>query len=203
MTKKRIGILGGTFDPIHNGHLYIAENARHFMQLDEVVFIPSANPPHKTKKNITAAHHRLAMCSLAIANNSHFSVSDIELRRTGLSYTLITLQELQGLYGESTDIFFIIGADMLMDLPNWYQAAELLENHNFIAVARQGLDLSAISSSSILLQQYSHKLTLLNILPLDISATAIRRTLAQGAKIRYIVPEAVYNYIIDMKLYLD
>lgn len=200
MKAKRLGILGGTFDPIHIGHLATAEAVRCEYQLDTVLFIPSANPPHKQDIAVTDAVHRYRMAELACASNPYFDVSAIEMERKGLSYTIYTLRELLALYGQDTELYFIIGYDALAELHTWENVYGVLELTHFIAVSRPGIDRTdeIIDSFGELGRAKIHRLTLHE---LDISATDIRNRIAEGRSIRYIVPEAVRAYIEENALY--
>lgn len=201
MTKaKRLGILGGTFDPIHIGHLATAEAVRMEYGLDTILFIPSANPPHKQDVEVTDASHRYAMTVLATETNPHFDVSKIEMERKGLSYTLYTLQELLSLYGEDTELYFITGADALAELHTWHNIYGVLELTHFIAASRPGIDKTdeIIESFGELGKAKIHRLT---IPELEISATDIRQRVTEGRSIRYIVPDAVVQYIEENRLY--
>lgn len=200
-SKTKIGIFGGTFDPIHNGHLYIAENARLKHKLSKVIFMPSAIPPHKQTKHISEASHRLEMCNLATQENEYFEVSDLEIKRKGLSYTVETLKQLKDLYGENFQIYFICGADMLADMPNWYKASDLLANNNFIAVARPSYSLKEIVKNSTLLQKNIANLSLINLMPIKISSTGIRNNIKDGKSIKYLLPNKVEIYIEKNNLY--
>ena len=198
----KIGIFGGTFDPIHFGHLATAEAVREIFSLDEILFIPAARPPHKLDRSITAEHHRLAMTKLATRSNKFFRVSDMELQRTGLSYTLDTVNELHKIFGQSTELFFIIGADSLADLSKWHAARELVAKCHFIATTRQGVDVdfSAVEkffgASAV---EHIHRVTTPG---LEISSTDIREKVHQRRSIKYLVPEVVENYILKEELYL-
>ena len=136
--KKRIGIFGGTFDPIHLGHLIVAETIMDEFSLDRVVFIPAAVPPHKLGKDISAAHHRYMMTMLAICSNPRFEASDMEMRRTGPSYSRDTLAELIREHGEDTDFYFIVGADSVASLHTWNRIEELLSMCHFVGASRPG-----------------------------------------------------------------
>lgn len=198
----KIGIMGGTFDPIHLGHLATAEAVRELFTLDEILFIPAARPPHKLGKNLTDEKHRLAMTKLATRSNKFFRVSDMELRRTGLSYTLDTMNELHKIFGNSTELFFIIGADSLADLSKWHAARELVEKCHFIATTRQGveLDFSAVESYfGTSASKHIHRVTTPG---LEISSTDIREKIQRGCSIKYLVPEVVEEYIAKERLYL-
>ena len=194
--------MGGTFDPIHLGHLATAEAVREIFSLDEILFIPAARPPHKLNRSITAEHHRLTMTKLATRSNKFFRVSDMELQRTGLSYTLDTVNELHKIFGQSTELFFIIGADSLADLSKWHAARELVAKCHFIATTRQGVDVdfSAVEKffgSSA--REHIHRVTTPG---LEISSTDIREKVRQRRSIKYLVPEVVEEYIAREELYL-
>lgn len=199
---KKIGIMGGTFDPIHLGHLATAEAVRELFTLDEILFIPAARPPHKLGKNITDERHRLTMTQLATRSNKFFRVSDMELRRTGLSYTLDTMNELHKTFGNTTELFFIIGADSLADLSKWHSARELVEKCHFIATTRQGVDIdfSAVENFfGAAAREHIHRVTTPG---LEISSTDLREKIRLGRSIKYLVPEAVEKYIAEEGLYL-
>ena len=197
----KIGIMGGTFDPIHLGHLATAESVRESFLLDEILFIPAARPPHKLGKLVTDENHRLAMTILATRSNKFFRVSDMELKRTGLSYTLDTMNELHKMFGSSTELFFIIGADSLVDLSKWHAARELVEKCHFIATTRHGVDIdfSAVRNYfGAAASEHIHRVTTPG---LEISSTDIREKIRLGRSIKYLVPEAVEEYILRERLY--
>ena len=199
----KIGIMGGTFDPIHLGHLATAEAVRESFALDEILFIPAARPPHKLGKLVTDEQHRLAMTTLATQSNKFFRVSDMELKRKGLSYTLDTMNELHKFFGRSTELFFIIGADSLADLSKWHAARELVEKCHFIATTRQGVDVNFSAVESFFgsaAREHIHRVTTLG---LEISSTDIRDKVRCGRSIKYLVPEVVENYILREGLYRD
>ncbi|MBE8950039.1 MAG: nicotinate-nucleotide adenylyltransferase [Quinella sp. 3Q1] len=199
----KIGIMGGTFDPIHLGHLATAEAVRESFSLDEILFIPAARPPHKLGKLVTDEKHRLAMTILATRSNKFFKVSDMELKRTGLSYTLDTINELHKIFGSSTELFFIIGADSLADLFKWHAAKELVAKCHFIATTRQGVDVdfSAVEKFfGAAAREHIHRVTTPG---LEISSTDLREKIRLGRSIKYLVPEAVEEYILKEKLYDD
>ena len=199
----KIGIMGGTFDPIHLGHLATAEAVRECFALDEILFIPAARPPHKLGKPVTDEHHRLAMTTLATRSNKFFRVSDMELKRTGLSYTLDTMNELHKTFGSSTELFFIIGADSLADLSKWHASRELVRKCHFIATTRQGVDVdfSAVESFfGATAREHIHRVTTPG---LEISSTDIREKARLGRSIKYLVPEVVEEYILREKLYCE
>lgn len=191
----KIGIMGGTFDPLHIGHLLAAESARDSYQLDEVWFMPSHIPPHKDKAGATG-EERLTMVAEAIKEHSSFRTLDIEVKRGGVSYTIDTIEELLETYPDF-DFYFIIGADMVNYLPKWDRIEDLAEMITFIGVGRPGspLDLNTLPS-------YLHRKVLLADMPLvDISSSEIREKAETGHSIRYMVPESVYEYIIRSGIY--
>lgn len=197
----KIGIMGGTFDPIHLGHLATAEAVREIFTLDEILFIPAARPPHKLSRKVADEKHRLAMTLLATRSNKFFKVSDMELKRTGLSYTLDTINELHKTFGSTTELFFIIGADSLADLSKWHEAKTLVEKCHFIATTRQGVDIdfSAVRNFfEAAAVEHIHRVTTPG---LEISSTDIREKIRLGRSIKYLVPEAVEEYILREKLY--
>lgn len=194
--------MGGTFDPIHLGHLATAEAVRESFTLDEVLFIPSARPPHKLAKNVTDEKHRLTMTLLATRSNKFFRVSDMELKRTGLSYTFDTMNELHKIFGSSTELFFIIGADSLADLPDWYEARKLVEKCHFIATTRQGVEVDFSEVEKFFgaaATEHIHRVTTPGF---EISSTDIREKIRFGRSIKYLVPEVVEEYILKEGLYL-
>ncbi len=198
----KIGIMGGTFDPIHLGHLATAEAVRELFVLDEILFMPAARPPHKLDKHVTDERHRLAMTTLATRSNKFFRVSDMELKRKGLSYTFDTMNELHKIFGSSTELFFIIGADSLADLSKWHAARELVAKCHFIATTRQGVeaDFSAVENFfGAAAREHIHRVATPR---LEISSTDIREKIKLGRSIKYLVPEAVEDYIAEQGLYL-
>ena len=198
----KIGIMGGTFDPIHLGHLATAEAVRELFALNEILFIPAARPPHKLSRHVTDEHHRLAMTTLATRSNKFFRVSDMELKRTGLSYTLDTMAELHAQFGSATELFFIIGADSLADLSKWHEAKKLVARSHFIATTRPGVDIDFSAAEKFfgsLADEHIHRVTTPAI---EISSTQIRQRVKLGRSIKYLVPEAVEEYILQEGLYL-
>lgn len=199
--EKRIGIMGGTFDPIHTGHLLTAEAVRDALGLDEILFIPAALPPHKQGRELALPEHRLRMAVLATASNPHFRVSDIELHRKGPSYTVDTIDALRGERGRGTGFFFITGADAINDLATWHDVKTLLQGCHFVAATRQG---TALARGELdrefgdLGHEHIHEV----VTPeLEISSTDIRQRVREGRSIRYMVPDAVAEYIYKEGLY--
>ena len=201
---KKIGILGGTFDPIHIGHLIIAETARIYYSLDEVVFMPAKNPPHKNGIKITEASHRYNMVVLAIKDNPKFSVSPLELNREGLSYTIDTVKDLKKIYPEETEFYFIIGKDMAGTLREWKDINDLLKLCYFLVVMRS-VDNNDYVDETIESFSDSEKLKIkkLDTMEIDISSTEIRDKLKSGEEIKYIVTKDIDKYIREHNLYAD
>ncbi len=187
----KIGILGGTFNPIHIGHLILAEEARERIGLDKIIFVPTFLPPHKDNSDIAPAKDRLNMVRLAIKGNRHFLVSDVEIRRDGRSYTIDTLKEFNKKYSRQ-DLYFIIGSDLLKYLDDWKDLDEIIKLVKFIVVTRPGFPLEKIPSY----------IKTMAIRAVDVSAFEIRSCVKENKSFRYLVPEAVYKYIVNKKLYL-
>ena len=204
MTRSKMGVLGGTFDPIHLGHLIVAEDIRQKLGLGEVLFVPAGRPWLKLKeeKPISAAEHRLAMVRLAVASNPYFKVSTLEIDRPGLSYSIDTVLELKAKLGAKAEIYFIVGPDALAELPRWKDPGRLVEVCQVVGIGRPGhaqADLHTLESS---IPGVSQRIMLMDVPQIDISATEIRRRVAQRLSIRYLVPEAVEKYIAEHRLYL-
>lgn len=199
--KAKIGIMGGTFDPIHIGHLVTAEAVRIEYNLDKVLFIPASNPPHKLHSLVTPAIHRYIMTILATYSNPYFFVSTLELERSGPSYTVDTVKTLIDCYGASAELYFITGADAVKDLPSWQDIDELLELCFFVAAARPG----SISYIDQVIKQFGARgrrsIQRLATPELEISSTDIRERVKKGRSIKYIVPESVEDYIYKESLY--
>ena len=199
--RVKLGIMGGTFDPIHYGHLVTAEVARAAFNLDKVIFIPAGKPPHKTERQVSDAQHRLTMTLLATVTNRAFTVSDMELKRCELSYTYETVMEVHKIYGEDTDIYFITGADAIKEIFTWYRYEELLAQCNFIAATRPGYSLKEFSRSINEREIFADNVSFMEVPALAISSTDIRRRVRVGEPIKYLVPETVETYIDKCNLY--
>lgn len=193
---KQIGILGGTFDPVHLAHLILAERARDELVLDAVIFIPAAVPPHKRTRTITPGPRRWEMLEIALAGNPHFRASDIELKRPGVSYTIDTLIELEREYPDAR-FHLIIGADTLNDIVNWHRPAEIVRRAVLVVAGRPGT--SAVSS----LPYPDVEIVSLEMPHLEISSTEIRERVGEGRSIRYLVPAGVEAYIHAQDLYRE
>jgi len=199
----RLGLLGGSFDPVHYGHLLLAECCREQLPLDQVWFLPAAVPPHKQDRRLTAAEARVEMLELAIAGNEAFSVCRYEIEQGGVSYTVETLRHIRNSMPDA-ELFLLMGADMLNDLPNWRSAAEIVRLATPVVVHRAAaaepdLDrLRSIASEEQIQRIGQHRVTM----PLvDFSSSEIRRCVAAGRSIRYRTPRAVQKYIETHRLY--
>ncbi|HHY60077.1 MAG TPA: nicotinate-nucleotide adenylyltransferase [Clostridia bacterium] len=200
---KRIGIMGGTFDPIHYGHLVTAEAALHAYQLEEVIFVPSGRPPHKKNYRVTAAEHRYLMTILAVATNPRFHASRIEIDRTGYSYTVDTIKAFRELYGPQAELYFITGADAILEILTWKNVKNLPELCLFIAATRPGFDLQALDKVFTELPELEGRLHLLEVPALAISSSDIRKRVREGRPIKYLLPETVEQYIYKNGLYRE
>ncbi len=221
---RRVGLFGGTFNPVHIGHLRIAEEIREHFSLDSIIFIPTGIPPHKGKSEVIDPVHRLRMVELAIAPYRYFAVSSIEVERKGLSYSIDTVKALQEDMGDTAELYFIAGIDAFLDIKTWKDVDELLTLCNFIVITRPGhrfidlkgiylpslkgiadsdlerLDKGEISRLSVpLTERYS--LFLEQIRPCDISSTVLRRLIKEGKDVKNLLPESVMLYIIKKRLY--
>ena len=199
----KVGIMGGTFDPIHNGHLVTAEAVRDTLALDEVLFIPSARPPHKLGRNITSPEHRLAMTVLATCFNPKFRVSSIEIIRKGPSYAVDTIDALKSEYKGGTEFYFILGADAALELATWHNAHQLIEKCYFIAATREGTDIDIEAVEAQFGDIGRGRLQRVETPKIEISSTDIRDKIRRGHSIRYLVPDTVEAYIRKERLYYD
>ncbi len=199
----KTGILGGTFDPIHNGHIKLAEEAKVRLSLDEVIFVPAGKPWLKAGSYISAAEHRVKVVRLAIETYHCFKLSTVEVDRAGATYTIDTISELRAQLGEGEELFFILGWDSLARLPHWRDAAKLITMCHLVAVPRPGYELPDRDKLEAAVPGLKQNLILLDRPRIDISATEIRQRVAQGLSIRRLVPRAVERYIRKNRLYLN
>lgn len=190
-SRKQVGILGGNFNPVHNQHLLIADQVGTALNLEKVYLMPEYLPPHVDEKDTIEAEHRLNMLKLAIADNPLFDIEQAELQRKGKSYTYDTMKALIA-QNPDTDYYFIIGGDMVEYLPKWYKIDELVEMVQFVGVKRPGYTIDT-----------PYPIIWLDVPMMDLSSSLIRKKIAQGCSIRYLVPEAVRNYILEKGLYLE
>ncbi|HEY32605.1 MAG TPA: nicotinate-nucleotide adenylyltransferase [Dehalococcoidia bacterium] len=195
------GILGGTFDPIHNGHLAIAGEVRAQLNLDEILFVPTGQPWRKGGNSILPTEHRVEMVRLAITGKPYYRLSLIEVEREGPSYTLDTLTELSSQLTTGDKIYFIVGWDSLTDLPNWKSPERIIQLCWLVAVPRPGYPHPDLESLEARMQGLSERLVLLDRPDVDVSASEIRERVASGLPISGLVPEAVEQYIREHGLY--
>jgi len=196
----RVGVFGGTFDPIHIGHLISAEEARVELELERVVFIPAGLPPHKLDHVMSPVVQRLAMVELAIASNPHFAVSKVDMDRLGPSYTVDTIELLRDEWGPGVEIYFIMGSDSLLDILTWHNPRRLIRLCRLAVISRPGYQVD-LDELDALLPGVASRIQMLNAPELAISSTDIRRRVREGLSIKHQVPEAVEDYIYQHKLY--
>ena len=196
----RLGIMGGTFDPIHVGHLACAEQAREAFGLDAVVFVPTGNPAFKRNRSVTPAQHRLEMCRRAVLPNPHFDVSDMEIARGGVTYAIDTVRVLRDHFPDNVELFFITGADSILSIARWRQSAEMARMIRFIAVTRPGFTVSD-SFKEELSALGDYDVSYLEVTALAISSSDLRARVAAGHSLRYLTMLSVCDYIHCMGLY--
>lgn len=198
-----IGILGGTFDPVHIGHLAVADEATSWLGLAEVLFVPAGKPWLKADARILPAEHRLKMVKLAIGDKPRFKLSTIEVEREGPTYTVDTIIELRWQFGAGDELLFIIGWDNLADLPRWRQPERLISMCRLVAVPRVGCPMPDLDSLEAVIPGLSRRVIMLDKPEIDVSASVIRERVRQGLSINHLVPEAVEKYIKEHGLYRD
>jgi nicotinate-nucleotide adenylyltransferase len=195
-TVPRIGVMGGTFDPIHHGHLVAASEVGYFYSLDEVIFVPTGQPWQKKDRQVSAAEDRYLMTVIATASNPRFSVSRVDIDRPGPTYTIDTLRELRSQYGPDAELFFITGADALEQMMTWQDVDELFKLAHFVGCTRPGHRLSGAGLPD-------DRVSLIEIPALAISSTNCRERVSQGEPIWYLVPDGIVQYISKSGLYQD
>ncbi len=222
--SERLGLFGGSFNPIHNGHLAIARAVRERMKLSRILFIPTGDPPHKQNQSLAPAPVRFEMVRLAIADTPVFTVSPIEVHRTGKSYSIDTVREIRGQCGRSCQLFFIIGLDAFLEFPTWRAPDEILKMCHFVVVPRPGrsfttlaeiplfknqdpeplgqLDVGIIDRVEIMIPE-ALGITCLSIPPCPISASEIRRRVRNGRPLVNMLPLSVESYILQHSLYQE
>ena len=199
--SRRLGIMGGTFDPIHHGHLACAEQVREAFNLDAVVFIPTGQPVFKRHQRVAPAQERLAMCRVAVADNPYFDVSDIEIIRGGDTYTIDTLRILNDYYPDNVDLYFIAGADAIATISQWKAAEEMGKLARFVGVDRPGYELSKEHRQKIVKSVPGLDISFLTIEALAISSSELRHRLEAGLSIRYFTPQVVVDHVMEHELY--
>ena len=218
---SRVGLLGGTFNPVHNGHLAIARQTRDALALERVVFIPTGDPPHKPHEALASAVARYEMVRLAIASDPSLSVSDVDVRRAGKSYSIDTVRILQEQFGPETQLYFLIGLDAFLEIPTWRDPETLLSLCSFVVLSRPGLSFQALAALPLFprLPQASlvdldagrsvrldvsvgaQSLICLRLPPSNVSASDIRARLARGGSAANLLPPTVESYILQHHIY--
>ena len=199
---RRLGILGGTFDPIHHGHLFAAEAARHQLGLDQVLFVPAGSPPHKPSQPVSAAEHRLRMVELGIRDKAYFAVSRVDVDRHGPCYTVDTLQLLRTEWGTERGFFFIEGADSFAEILTWHQPQRLIELCELAVVGRPGVEID-VTRLEQHLPGLADRVHHVSMPCLEISSSDVRARVRSGRPISYLVPLEVEAYIVAQRLYRD
>ncbi len=221
---KKIGIFGGTFNPVHMGHIIVAEEVKKGFDLDQICFIPASIPPHKKKKKVARASDRLEMIKLAISDYEDFTVSDIELKRSGPSYTIDTLNHFKKAFSEETRFYFMVGMDAFLDIDTWKSFRKLFDVTPFVVMSRPGVidgkgeekikilknilvskvspDYRFNASQNAFFDPEKKPVYLFDVTPVDISATMIRRKISEGESIDSLVPVKVKEFIESKGLYL-
>ena len=197
-----IGVLGGTFDPVHNGHLILAEEARSWLNLAEVLFVPAGQPWLKVDRPISPAEHRLQMLRLALADKPYFKLSTMEIERAGPSYSVDTITELREPLGSEDELFFILGWDNLAELTQWREPSRLIELCYLVAAPRPGYPRPNLKNLEASIPGISTRVMLMKKPEVDITASAIRERVPKGLSVRHLVPEPVNRYIREHKLYI-
>lgn len=198
---KRYGIIGGTFDPIHNAHLYIAYEAKEQLGLEEVIFMPAGKQPLKTEKKVTPANLRYEMVKEAIKPFKEFSISDYEIKKEGLSYTYKTLEHFKKKDSDA-ELFFITGADCLINIDKWKEVSKIFNICTFVVFARGGIDTESLEMHKKRVEEkYGGKIVVLKFKELEISSTDIRERVKSGKKVDFFIPEKVNKLIEENNLY--
>ncbi len=211
----RLGILGGTFDPIHLGHLRTAEEIGQDLDLKKVYLIPSASPPHRTHEPLASFQHRLNMAQLAAGDSRLLEALDVENRRPGLSYSIETLKEFRKTFSPGTELFFVLGTDAFLEIKTWKDYRGLFDYAHFVIIQRAGfqpdgfealvqdlgIDVGKTDRPHVFTGPSGNRITLMKTTLMGISSTRIRRLVAEGKSIRFLVPEPVRNYITKNRLY--
>ena len=198
---RKLGVMGGTFDPIHFGHLAIAEEARTALDLDQVLFVPAGRPWFKAEDPVTDPAHRLTMVELAVKPNTHFIASGIEVDRPGSTYSIDTIAQLADENGPDTELYLLLGVDALMEFHRWRDPKRVLEMARVVGLSRPGVGGFDSERIDEAVPGASERIVLLDGPSIDISGVEIRRRVTAGRSIRYIVPDAVEDYIRRQRLY--
>ncbi len=201
---RKIGIFGGSFNPVHTGHLILGQFTLEKAELDEIFFVPASRPPHKPHTSLAPAEHRMEMLRLACKNNPAFKISDIEINRSGPSYTLTTVRQMMDNYSESARLFLILGADSVRDIHKWYRAKELVKSVPMIGLRRPDTDHIHMEGNQTFFSESDYdilKNCFIDIPQIEISSSYIRERIRARKPVRYLVTETVRQYIISKKLY--
>jgi nicotinate-nucleotide adenylyltransferase len=214
--SRRVGILGGTFDPVHFGHLRTAEEALEALDFDSLLFVPAADPPHKSQKKIAPFKHRWRMLQLAVQGNARFQISDLEQRLSGKSYTVVTLNKLLEAHPGKVELYFLVGMDSFLELDTWWHYRELFQLARMVVARRPGYPEEVVESflqqkvsslyawdrrASVFKHPDFHPTYYLETTCMGISSTQIRQLLSKGRSIRYLVPQEIMSYIKEKQLY--
>lgn len=199
---KRYGIIGGTFDPIHYAHLYIAYEAREQLKLDKVIFMPAGKQPLKTDKNVTDSNLRYEMVNMAIEPFDEFSISNYEIEKQGLSFTYETLDYLKNIGTEEKELFFITGADCLMDIEKWKNVSGIFSLCTLVVFYRGGYNKELLFNQKKKIEnKYNGNIVILDLKELEISSTDLRKRISEGKKVEFFIPEKVIDFINKNNLY--
>jgi nicotinate-nucleotide adenylyltransferase len=199
VSQRRIGILGGTFDPPHIGHLILAEYARVALDFERLLFVPAADPPHKRDENKVPIEHRLAMLERAIAGNAYFQISRVDIDRPGPHYSVDMVRIIAESYPDA-DMYFVMGGDSLRDLPTWYHPAEFIQRCK-LAVMRRPDETIQPDMHEKILPGLAERVVMIDAPLVGISSTMIVERISQGQSVRYLVPDPVLAYILECRLY--
>ncbi len=200
---QRLGIFGGSFNPPHKGHLYIATEAMKKASLDKVLFVPCGTPPHKTLSEMASSRHRFEMTRIALKNNDKFEISDLEIESKETSYTAKTLPRLKLMYPDAR-LCFIVGGDSFRDMGSWYRPEEIFPIAEIVVVNRGGIDEKVIEEKLLYYKEkYNADVTLINVSPLEVSSSAIRKDIASGKDVSEFVSGEVLAYIQKFGIYKD
>lgn len=198
---KKIGIFGGTFDPIHNGHLYIAYEAKKQLGLDKIIFVPSGTPPHKNVTNVTEADIRFKMVSMAISHYEYFDIDDYEIKKEGRSYTCETLKHYKDTY-DDTKLYFIVGADSLINIDTWKNVNEIVSYSTLTVFKRPGFSVDKIlKKKEELKERYNHNVIFFDTLDLDISSTDIKQRIKNNERVDFFMERDILEFIKKRNLY--
>lgn len=200
-SPRKLGIMGGTFDPIHLGHLAVAEQARDVLGLDAVVFMPTGRSPYKADSRQASGEERFAMCVMAVADNPAFDVSPLESLEDGITYTADTLRTIRAHYPSNVELVFIAGADAIASLANWHEADQLAKLARYVGINRPGTPVSSNEAVKKTLEDAGFAVEFIHAPSLDISSSDLRARIASGGSVRYLLPELVRSFIKENDLY--